>query len=54
MKIRSEKKYVIRRRILGTILAVSVLYGVIEVATHLWWTPAGYCWGSMEKCEGGL
>jgi len=54
MKMKTERKYVVRRRVVASIIAIAVTYGAVEVITHLWWTPAGYCWGSVEKCEGGL
>ena len=49
-----ERKYVIRRRVAFTILAAVVLGLVWAVATNVWWTEQGYCFGSMEKCFPGM
>ena len=35
--------------LLGSIL----LWGIYLVATHLWFTPSGYCWGTADKCLWG-
>jgi hypothetical protein len=33
------------------VLILALIVGAYFVATHLWWTPSGYCWGTMESCE---
>ena len=33
--------------------AVAIVFGIwiiFLVATHLWWTGSGYCWGSLTEC----
>ena len=33
--------------------AVAILVGlwvIWQVATNLWWTGTGFCWGSMTEC----
>jgi hypothetical protein len=40
--------------VLVIIPSLLLLWGLIEVSTHLWWTQEGYCWGTMTECyEGG-
>lgn len=37
------------------ILGVSLLVAICLVATHLWATPSGWCWGTADVCLwGGL
>jgi len=26
------------------------IWAIYMIATHLWWTGSGYCWGSMVEC----
>lgn len=43
---RGEIVFMIGLAVLGALL----LWGIYEVATQLWWTGSGYCWGSAVKC----
>ena len=45
-----------RVRSVFLIIAIGVgLYLAVLVGTHFWWTTAGFCWGSADKClAGGL
>jgi hypothetical protein len=31
-------------------LVLSAAVGVYKVATSVWWTDSGYCFGSVEEC----
>lgn len=33
-----------------TTIVLAALLGIGYVMFHLWWTPAGICWGDFEKC----
>jgi hypothetical protein len=34
---------------------IAVVWGIVEVVSHFWWTQNGYCWGDMSECYlGGL
>jgi len=34
---------------LGMVAALA-LWCLFQVAVHLWFTDAGYCWGTMTEC----
>lgn len=37
--------------------AVAIVLGFIAIyyiSSHVWWTPTGYCLGTIDKCLGGL
>ncbi len=37
--------------------AIAILIGLIAIyyiVNNIWWTGTGYCWGSIDKCVGGL
>lgn len=37
------------------VLILAIIYSVYLVTANLWWTGAGFCWGSMDAClVGGL
>lgn len=37
------------------IAGIALLIGIYQVIGNLWYTEAGYCWGSMVEClEGKL
>lgn len=52
-----ERKYVIRRRVFFAVAGVAFLVFAWFVATQIWWTSNGYCFGDMVECmfpaEGG-
>lgn len=45
-----ERKYVVRRRVFFTILAVAFLALAWTIGTQIWWVGDGYCFGSLDKC----
>lgn len=45
-----ERKYVVRRRVVFTILGAVVLGLVWFVATNVWWVGNGYCIGDLTEC----
>ena len=45
-------KYRRRRAVVFTLAASLLLFGIYQVATKLWWTGSGYCWGDMFQCMG--
>ena len=48
MKLNSRGLIVVTAAV--TTLVIAVLIGGFFVATHLWTTPTGYCWGTPQKC----
>lgn len=32
------------------LLIASAVLGIYKVATSIWWTDEGYCYGSVTKC----
>ena len=45
-----ERKYVIRRRVFFTLVAIAVVAVAWFIAGNVWWTENGYCIGSLEEC----
>lgn len=45
-------KYRVRRAVVFATLAAAALYGIWAVATNLYWTASGYCWGDYFTCMG--
>ena len=45
-------KYRRRRAVVFTAAAAAVMYGIYLVATNLYWTASGYCWGDYFQCMG--
>lgn len=45
-------KYRVRRAVVFATLAAAALYGIWAVATNLYWTANGYCWGDYFTCMG--
>lgn len=41
-----------RGRVVVALAIVAGLAGVWMVSANLWWTGAGYCWGSGVACLG--
>jgi hypothetical protein len=41
--------------VLVVIPSFLLIWGLVEVSTHLWWTQEGYCWGQYLECyKGGM
>jgi hypothetical protein len=37
--------------------AIAILLGLVAIyfiVNNIWWTGTNYCWGSIDKCIGGL
>lgn len=45
-----ERKYVVRRRVFFTIVAVALLAIIWSVATQIWWVGDHYCFGDLGEC----
>ena len=45
-----ERKYRVRRAVVFTALAVALGLVTYLVATNLYWTATGYCWGDYLQC----
>lgn len=45
-----ERKYVIRRRVVGAIAFAALVVTIGFVSTQVWWTDGGYCIGDMFEC----
>lgn len=43
-------KYRVRRAVVFGLLGALVLTGIYLVATNLYWTSSGYCWGDYFEC----
>jgi hypothetical protein len=43
-----------RGYIVLTIFLILIVVGAVEIATHLWWSSTGYCWGNANQCLEGL
>jgi hypothetical protein len=43
------------RAIVRALFWIGLVAGIYLVASHLNWTGAGYCWGTIDQCylEGG-
>lgn len=54
---KKERKYVVRRNVVFGFITLMMFVAVWQVATNLWWTENGYCWGDLISCnfpeEGG-
>lgn len=47
---KKERKFVVRRNVVFALTAIATLFAIWQVATNLWWTETGYCWGDMIEC----
>jgi len=45
-------KYRARRAVVFGLLGAVVTTGIYLVATNLYWTAGGYCWGDYLTCMG--
>lgn len=50
---KKERKYVVRRDVVFSIITIAFLAVAWQVATNLWWVGDGYCWGDMIECNFG-
>ena len=51
-KWNNAPRYRRRRAVVFTLLAVVAGFVIWQVATNLWWTAGGYCWGDYFECYG--
>ena len=51
-RMKMDRKYVIRRKVVFGALILIGLICAFYVVNHIWWTGTGYCWGTAEKCVG--
>ena len=50
---KKERKYVVRRNVVFSIITIAILAVIWQVATNLWWVGDGYCWGDVIECNFG-
>lgn len=50
---KKERKYVVRRDVVFSIITIAILAVIWQVATNLWWVGDGYCWGDVIECNFG-
>ena len=48
---KQERKYVVRRNVVFGLITVIAFIAIWTVATNLWWTENGYCWGDLIECQ---
>jgi hypothetical protein len=47
---KTERHYVIRRRVFFSLVAVALLVVMFYVSGKFWWTGNGYCFGDGFEC----